>query len=207
MSVPQHRRLRGRKADGWDQTNATNDAFMDPISAGPLHTHQQPTSLFPPFALYPSSTHSQLRAGNSSTVVPLSLPTSSSPVITTTYGCLLIPVFIVAWWYYTKKFCRKVVQALLLRATPEPSDSERMEERFAQLESSHMTWYVHPIALFELDGVGFFFLLACFILCSWHVAVFLFKHFPFFPNHGITNQIIVPLLYCCVVVVFGGWSF
>ena len=45
--------------------------------------------------------------------------TNPPPIIYVSHGCLLIPVFLAAWWYYTKEACRSFVRGFL-RNRPEP---------------------------------------------------------------------------------------
>jgi hypothetical protein len=52
---------------------------------------------------------------------------SPPPIIYLSHGCLLIPVFIAAWWYYTKQACRAFVRGLL-RNAPE---HHHYQERFS----------------------------------------------------------------------------
>lgn len=55
-------------------------------------------------------------------------------------SCLLIPVFLAAWWYYTKQCLRKVRG--LLRNIPETDDgsTERFRDKFFRVGEGHMKW-------------------------------------------------------------------
>jgi hypothetical protein len=66
-------------------------------------------------------------------------------------GCLLIPVFIAAWWYYTKYACRSFVRGFL-RNRPEHTDYNDGAEKqnssighFASMEDAYFQahWYVY----------------------------------------------------------------
>ena len=52
---------------------------------------------------------------------PNQLPANSTGRIT--HQCLLIPVFVAAWWYWSRKTYRKVVSKLI-KDTPEPETNE-----------------------------------------------------------------------------------
>ena len=55
-------------------------------------------------------------------------------------SCLLIPVFLAAWWYYTKQCLRKVRG--LLRNNPETNEAstEKFNEKFFRVGEGHMKW-------------------------------------------------------------------
>jgi hypothetical protein len=54
------------------------------------------------------------------------------------HGCLLIPVFLAAWFYWTKKTYRKVVSRLIRHGT-EP-DNERFDDNFFRFGDGEMRW-------------------------------------------------------------------
>jgi hypothetical protein len=79
-----------------------------------------------------------------------------SDAIFVSQGCLLIPVFIAAWWYYTKYACRALVRGLL-RNRPENTcdDDDAVKQNncssshFASMEDAYFQahWYVHLCAV------------------------------------------------------------
>jgi hypothetical protein len=58
------------------------------------------------------------------------------------HGCLLIPVFFAAWWYYMKKCFRRVTG--FIRNKPEPAEdaAEKFHEKFFRFEDAYIRWYV-----------------------------------------------------------------
>ncbi len=56
------------------------------------------------------------------------------------HSCLLIPMFLAAWWYYTKQCIRKV--SGLLRNCPEPHDvaKENFHEKFFRFNDANVQW-------------------------------------------------------------------
>ena len=46
-------------------------------------------------------------------MISSSSPSSGQSNIYVSAGCMLIPVFVIAWFYYTKRACRKMAVGLL----------------------------------------------------------------------------------------------
>jgi hypothetical protein len=69
----------------------------------------------------------------------------NGPIIFVSQACLLIPVFVAAWWYYTKYACRAFVRGLL-RNGPEQKNQEDSDPsgHFARMEEAYFqsSWYV-----------------------------------------------------------------
>ena len=57
-------------------------------------------------------------------------PPLGPPVIYVSHSCLLIPVFVAAWYYYARTVCRRVVHGFI-RSNPEPDASEEFHDKFA----------------------------------------------------------------------------
>ncbi len=53
--------------------------------------------------------------------------TDESPIIAVNYSCLLIPMCVVAWWYWTRRKARAVVSGLLHHSSQE-SESEEFDD-------------------------------------------------------------------------------
>eukprot|EP00934_Nitzschia_sp_Nitz4_P000548 Nitzschia sp. Nitz4//scaffold79_size90958//31957//32774//NITZ4_005018-RA/size90958-augustus-gene-0.169-mRNA-1//1//CDS//3329558228//548//frame0 len=88
-----------------------------------------------------SSSAVLLAHNNTTGSIPVSVPPADAPAIAVSQGCLLVPVFFAAWWYYTKKCIRKIRG--LIRHTAEPhdiDDSERFYAKFTSLEDSYFRW-------------------------------------------------------------------
>lgn len=79
------------------------------------------------------------------------------PQIYVSYGCLLIPVFMAAWWYYMKNACRKAFsKEIFIRATTEPTEGgedtdnpERFYAKFPRFNNAYMNWYVRVSSSFD----------------------------------------------------------
>ena len=88
--------------------------------ANRLRRIHQPIS-FSASSITPTGTQHQLRGtGPPPTAMmkkPNRLPRNAPGHISS--GCLLIPVFLAVWWYWTKKTFKRVIRGLL-RSTPEP---------------------------------------------------------------------------------------
>jgi len=65
---------------------------------------------------------------------------SLDPPIDVSHGCLLLPVFLVAWWYYTKQCIRKVTGFLRNSSEP-PEVSEKFHDKFFRFDDSYIRWY------------------------------------------------------------------
>ena len=64
-------------------------------------------------------------------------PSSPSKIYIST-GCLLIPVFVVAWYYYTKRVFRKFVVGFLIKNEPDnESGISRSDRDFARMEEAY----------------------------------------------------------------------
>ena len=62
-------------------------------------------------------------------------------VITVQLSCLLIPVFLAAWWYWTKRKARSVISGLLHHSPQEGQESEQNEPD--DLSDDFSTWCVY----------------------------------------------------------------
>lgn len=75
---------------------------------------------------------------------------AAPPDIFVSQACLLIPVFVAAWWYYTKHWCRALVKGVLKNNPEEESTSNdnsahpTSSGRFARMEEAYFqsAWYV-----------------------------------------------------------------
>ena len=120
----------------------SNEISMQQFRYSPL----PPSSKSSTTSFYPSpyASSNYVRGSRSSSPRP-------PPVIQVSHGCLLLPVFLAAWWYYTKSVCRKVVHGLI-RSTPhsEQNESESYEERFFCFNDCYTKWYVTYALLFRV---------------------------------------------------------
>ncbi len=61
------------------------------------------------------------------------------PVIYVSHGCLLLPVAVLLWYYWTKRFARKIVRGLLTASSPASNDTVTGGEmrRYSRFASPH----------------------------------------------------------------------
>lgn len=69
-------------------------------------------------------------------------------------ACLLIPVFVAAWWYYTKHWCRALVRGVLKNNPEESSNDDNAHRptssgRFARMEEAYFqsSWCVPSLII------------------------------------------------------------
>lgn len=58
------------------------------------------------------------------------------------HGCLLLPVFLAAWWYYTKKCFRRVTGFIRDKPEPEVDPTEKFHDKFFRFDDAYIGWYV-----------------------------------------------------------------
>jgi hypothetical protein len=89
-----------------DDNVGDRDSY-DEVNFSLMTTMKTPTTMTTTTTINTIDNHS-----NDSNIIIIWTPSSASD-IEVKYGCLLIPVFLAAWWYYTTRTCRTFVRGFI----------------------------------------------------------------------------------------------
>lgn len=119
-SRSENKRPRNRPHDSVTEISPPSPSSWQVKSASTNHEHQLPWHHF-----------SQLENDPILNALPRYISsnnhTDESPIIAVNYSCLLIPMCVVAWWYWTRRKARAVVSGLLHHSSQE-SESEEFDD-------------------------------------------------------------------------------
>jgi hypothetical protein len=101
------------------------------------------------FSLFsaPTTVYSLRGGGGNRHTKPNRLPLGAPGHVS--HGCLLIPVFVAAWWYWTRKAYRRMVSRLITHqpeaevSMSDNSDGDRFRDKFTVFDDSYTQWYVY----------------------------------------------------------------